>query len=402
MRNIFWLFSITLLLYFSYGFYWANSEIQIYKTRKPLAHHPLFYDYKGVSHVVTSYSRGSFTPLNILIEATKADLDFLFFTDLNLLDRPYNLSGYNGNVFSFTNQKISYLDSHILIYSENPDFYFDSLTTATSQLHQHFYEETNEDQSYLTVLAHPFKKNHMWTGEYPNGLDGIEVINMRHLWQELWNKDRMSFLLSIATYPFNPQLSLLRLIREPRRELELWDRLSQLSPKIGILGNETTAKIFKIFGLNFTFPSYVKSFRFASNHILITSELTGQAQSDRKKIFSAIRSGQFYFSFDSLGDPKGFATYMKSGKNTYPMGSKLKLNTDLSLFVDLPKDLMVPYKIEVFKNGQLFYQAQSENTDIKIDKIGVYRVVVKIQPRLPFPDDKRWYGWVYSNPFYVQ
>lgn len=401
MRRLFLSLSTLLLIYFAYGFYWSYSGSQIYSGIKNSQHHPLFYDYKGVTHVVSSYSKGSFTPLNILIEAAKADLDFLFFTDLNLLDRPYDLSGYNGNVFSFTNQKISFLDSYILVYSENPDFYFDSMSTASAQLHQHFYEDQPEDNSYFTILAHPFKKNHEWSGEYPKGLDGIEVVNMRHLWQEVWKKDRINFLWSIATYPFNPQLSLLRLIREPRKELELWDQLSQKGQTLGILGNETTARIFNILGLNFTFPSYVTSFRFASNHILTTSELTGQTVSDRKKIFSALKEGHFYFSYDSIGDPKGFASYMVSNNQKYLMGSKIKLEKGLKLKIDLPTKIKVPHKIEVIRDGIMYAETKSGSTEIPITQKGHYRVIIRLQPKLPFPDDQRWFGWIYTNHFRV-
>ncbi len=401
MRKFFLFLSFIILVYFSFGFYFATFDISIFNTKMMGQEHEIFHDYNGVSHVVTSYSKGSLAPPKILLEAAQADLSFLFFTDLNLLDRPYKIFGYQGNVFTFSNQKISYLDSHLLIYSQDPDFYFNSLSDANARLHQHFSEPPHASKDFLAVLAHPFKKHHKWTGAYPVGLDGIEVINLRHVWQDVWFKEKASFIWSIFTYPFNPKISLLRLIKEPKRELELWDQLNQNSKTLGFMGNETTAKIFKFLGLNFTFPSYAKSFQFASNHILLEGELTGHVQSDRKKIFNALRGGHFYFAFDSLGSPKGFAAYIKQNGARHLMGTKVSLSPGATLQVDLPKGLNVPFTVDIIKDGQVFFSSNKVKTIATIESPGVYRVEVKIQPLLPLPDREKWFGWIYSNPFYV-
>ena len=402
MRRLFLFFGFIVILYFSFGFYYATFDLNIYKNSFTKQKHKEYYDYRGVSHVVTSHSKGSLTPPKILLQAASADLDYLFFTDLNSMDRPYNIQGYQGDVFTFSNQKLSYLDSHILIYSNNPDFYFDNLASATAQLHQHFSEPEKGEKSFLAVLAHPFKIHHKWTGEYPIGLDGIEVINMRHQWQQAWFEDRVNFFWSIFTYPFNPKISLLRLIKSPDKELELWDFLSKKNKTLGFLGNETTAKVFNVLGLNFTFPSYQKSFSFASNHILLNSELTGHVKSDRKKIYDSIKNGHFYFAFDSLGDPKGFAAYIKNSQNNHLMGSEITFEDNLKLYVDLPKGLSIPYSTEIYRNGELYYKSDDQNPIIDVSEKGVYRVVIKIQPLLPLPDREKWFGWIYTNNFYIK
>lgn len=401
MRKIFLFFSFVILSYFSYGLYLALSDLQIYPKNSETFEHHLFHDYNGVTHVVSSYSKGSLMPKDILLEAGKANLDFVFFTDLNLLDRPYSINGYHGDVFAFTSQKVSYLDAHILLYSENPYFHFSSLSAANAQLSQHFSESPTEERAYLAVLAHPFKVGHRWTGEYPTGLDGIELINLRHIWQQVWLQNKYTFAWSILTYPFNPELALLRLIQDPKKELELWDYLNKTSPTLAFLGNETTAKIFKIFGLDFTFPSYAKSFNFASNHILLTSELTGHEETDRKKLFTSLKKGHFYLAFDSIASPKGFAAYITNENDTYLMGSRLKLSEHMQLNIDLPEKIQVPYIVEVYKDGELLLKSNQTKTILPIKEDGVYRVKVRVQPKLPFPDEKLWVGWIYSNPFFI-
>jgi hypothetical protein len=401
IRKFFLGLSFIALLYFAYGFYFATFDNSIFKKGTTSAAHSLFHDYTGVSHVVTTHSKGSMDPTQVLIEAAQAQLNFLIFTDLNVTDRPYSISGYHGDVFAFSNQKISYLDSHVLVYSDNPDFHFDSLASAHAQLHHHFSEQKQGPRSYLAVLAHPHKKHHRWSGPYPSGLDGIEVINLRQLWQEGWIKDKPSFLWSLITFPFNPQVALLRLIREPRKELELWDQLNKESKTIGFLGNETTARIFRFLGINFTFLSYEKSFKFASNHLLLASELTGHGDTDRKKIFQALEKGQFYLAFDSLGSPLGFASYFKCNDNNYLLGSEVQ-DTNCRLMIDLPPNLDVPRRVDVIHNGQLIFSSNSLKSELEVSKPGAYRVEVKIQPRLPVPDAKKWYGWIYTNPIFLK
>ena len=168
------------------------------------------------------------------------------------------------------------------------------------------------------------------------------------------------------------------------------------------MGNETTSRIFKFPGMNFTFPSYLKSFKFASNHILLKSELTGHVESDLRKIFGALKKGQFYFAFDSLSDPRGFATYLKTKNKNLLMGSKVNLSDNLKLIVDLPKDIIIPFLVEIHKDGILFYRSEKFSTIVSLSQPGVYRVVVKIQPKLPLIDKKKWFGWIYSNPFYIK
>lgn len=401
MRKLFLFFSFITFCYFGIGFYYATYEIAIFEDAENNKPHPYYYDYRGVSHVVTSYSKGSLTPPEILLEAAKANLGFLFFTDLNLLDRPYNINGYHSQVFTFSTQKLSYFESHLLIYTDNKELFFNNLSSANAQLSEHFSDTDKSNREYLAVLAHPFKPGHRWTGDIPLGLDGIEVVNMRYVWQDTWFNDRFNFIWSIFTYPFHPQLSLLRMIEDPLNELKLWDQLNQKSKVLGFLGNETTAKIFKILGLNFTFPSYEKSFNFASNHIMLESELTGQAASDRKKIFGAIKKGNFYFSFDSLGPTKGFAAYIEGNNQRVLMGDQITFTPGLTLKIDLPEGLKVPVSVEIYRSGDLVKTSSGRKTQFEIPGTGQYRVVVKVKPLLPLPDREKWISWIYTNPFYI-
>ena len=166
MRKLFFVISSVVLTFFIYGLLLASFSSQVFSKAGAENSHHLFYDYRGITHVVTSHSRGSLSPKDILLQAAQANIDFLFFTDLNPIDKPYSIYGYHGDIFVFSNQKVSYMDAHVLVYSDNSYFHFPSLTDAHAQLTQHFSEPQGREAPYLAVLAHPLKKNHRWQGEY--------------------------------------------------------------------------------------------------------------------------------------------------------------------------------------------------------------------------------------------
>jgi len=401
VKKVFSLFGILVFIFFAYGVFLSVHDIQVVPDSHP-APHKDFWDYRAISHVVTKHTRGSLYPKDILIAAGNSKVDALFLTDLNLMKRPYSIHGYHGNVFVFTNQKVSYLDSHILIYSENRDFWFSSITSAQTQisdhLERHHFQETSP---FLAVLAHPFKRKHQWSGDIPPGFDGIEVLNLRKLWKDVWDSDRANFLLSVFFYPFNPNLALMRILKDPIKELELWDRLNQKKQTIGLLGSETTARIFQLIGLNFSFPSYPQSFEFASNHLLLDSELTGVEDRDRKKLFSALQKGSFYFALDIFGSPKGFGAFVDSGKQRASLGESIPFKKGLKLQVDLPENVSVPWEVVLYKDGKKIKVSKDVHTRFPIEAKGVYRIAVRIKPNLPFPESSKWFTWIYTNNFFV-
>ncbi|HEX4922660.1 MAG TPA: hypothetical protein VFV50_01190, partial [Bdellovibrionales bacterium] len=188
---------------------------------------------------------------------------------------------------------------------------------------------------------------------------------------------------------------------EPKEELELWDQMNAERPTIGVAGADATAKAFLLSNQYMRFPSYQRMFGIASNHVLLTSELTGTAASDRKKIMSAIRNRQFYMSLDILADPKGFLAEIKTERGSLPIGSKAKLRPGMQLRVRLPYRPEVPFETVVLKDGKRFLTSNSQETVMDVHVPGVYRVMVRIIPTLPLPDGKKWFPWIFTNAFYI-
>ncbi len=400
-RLLLYLFTCAVFALLVFGVFISRYDLQLRKDLEATSH-PKFFDYRGISHALTSYSLGGSPPAEMIDAAAKAHIDFLYITDLNDFDSSHDIFGYNNDVLVFTGKKISLLDAHFLLYSRNPLSKIDSLGTAQALVNDFIHRMPSETEAETVFLAHPFKVGHEWSLDYPKGLNGIEVMNLRHMWQQTWINKKASFLWSLFIYIFNPKVSLLRLINEPQKEIQLWDQLNKTSKTIGALGNHSTGKIFSAGPISFSFPTHEDSFRFASNHILLPAELTGVASRDMDRVHRAFTNGNFYFAIDALANPKGFAAYIRSGKKDYLMGDRMQLQKHAILFVDLPALNTKNFEVKVYKDGLEWQSSNKQNSRFPITKPGNYRVYARIRLQLPIPGEWRWIPWIYTNNFYVR
>lgn len=389
------------LFLFVYGLYLAQYDVRIIQDELEAPNLVDFYDYRGVTHVHTDKNLGSGSAATVIAAAQDVGLDFLILTDLNDFNRDFEPEGYHRKLLVVRGASLSYLDSRILAYDFERRLQLDSLGQAQVLLADLLSQSGRDAEQDLLVLAHPFKTGYSWQGEYPSGLDGVEVINLKSVWQRAWLESKPSFLWSLLVYPFNSQLAFLRMYEEPREELRLWDKLNRTRKVIGFAGSEATSRTGSIGKFKMKFPSYAVLFNLVTNHILLRSELTGEPSSDRRKLFEALNAGQFYMSLDILGNPKGFAAYIEEGEKTLPIGSRVKRKAGQRIRVRLPQKPRAPFEIAFIKDGELIASSNSFETDLVIHEPGIYRVIVRVIPTLPLPDGKRWITWIYTNPFFI-
>jgi hypothetical protein len=397
-----WLVGISLVIFslLAYGLYVSQFVITV---TDPLRDEPLrdkYYDYKGITHIHSDRGTGSGSLEEIVAEAKRANLDFFFVTDVNPPSNYKTFEGYMDNLMVLQGGRYSYLESQLLYYpSEDYKVLFSGLGHAQTYFTDMITQESPQD---FLVLANPLKGDLSWLQQGASGLSGMEIVNLRRMWRDSWKSSKSNFFLSLFIYPFHSDFALIRLFLRPDKQLQLWDELNKQHKTIGMLGNDIAAKAQILGGSTFIrFPSYYSSFKFASNHILTKSELTGNFKKDKEKILKALQSGQSYMSFDVLGDPTGFVAEMKDSKGAYLMGSKIKLSSNLELIVHLPKSVTGKVSIEIYKDGQAYSSSNGRDTAVKIHLPGSYRVIVKIRSNLPFPDHRTWLDWIYTNPFYV-
>ena len=397
-----WLYlTFILLLYFLYGFYLSQSDLVVIPSSFKPESSSEYYDYRGVMNVRTALSNGSSSPSEVISEAKTAGLDFLFLTDVNQYEYSESLNGYNGGLLVSVAGEYSFLDSRILYYhldsSKRPMDSAEAQVFFTDVLSQ----KVSENSDNIVVLAHPFNNGPTWTGAYPPGLDGIEILNPKSVSNKAWMRSKIDVLWSLFIYPFNPRYSFLRLFREPSEEIALWGQLSKERPTLAFGGADATARAVPWTNAILKFPSYEKSFEITNNHVLLNSELTGNYQKDRQKLFTAIKHGNCYVSLDLLGDPKGFLATMEDHDKKFLMGEHVRHSRTLRLKAKLPIEPKDFYEMVVFKNGERDLAVNSPEFVYPVPGPGVYRVVVRVSPTLPLPDGKKWVTWIYTNNFYV-
>ncbi|WP_413559131.1 hypothetical protein [Bdellovibrio sp. HCB209] len=393
--------SFLVVTYFLYGFYLNQFDTSIVPRQLTAAHNSDYYDYKGVLNVHTDLTAGSASPSFVVTSAKLANLDFLIFTDLNLFNMPTSFESYHGNLMVMSAGKYSYLDSRLIYYSLVQDSIGNNLGDAQVKLSDLLSQKTGANKDSLTILAHPYKAGYSWNGEIPSGLDGFELWNLKSLSNRAWYESKLSTIWSLLLYPFNPRLSFLRLYTEPTDEIALLDKVSQERKIVVYAGSEASARAIPLANYFIRFPSYKRSFEIMSNHVLLKSELTGSFNGDRAKIFNALKQGNFYLAMDILGDPKGFIATIDDDKQSYLMGSEIKLKKGMRLKVNLPTTPKDFFEIVIYKDGESVARINQPTAVFSIDKPGVYRVQVRVTSMLPLPDAKKWFTWIYTNPFYV-
>lgn len=390
-----------LILYFSYGFYISQHEVSPFPPKLGRDNPQGFYDYRGVINVHTDLSIGSSPPSQVIEAAKGASLDFLLLTDLNTFTPGLINDGYHGSTLVMVGEKISYLDSRLIHYSMKGFPLGESLGEAQVKLADLLSQPLDSNPDDLLILAHPFKAGFSWSGDLPTGLDGFELLNAKSTSTRAWEASKASTIWSLLTYPFNPRLAFLRLFTEPTEEIELFDRLSRERAIVGFAGAEASARAIPLANYLIKFPSYQRSFEFMTNHVLLKSELTGNAAGDRAKIFSALKKGQFYLCLELLGDPKGFNAWIDDKGRMQTIGSRVKWTKGMILSVRLPAKPSSFFEIVLYKNGSRHETFNTTEAEFKITEPGVYRVQVRLSPYFPLPDAKRWITWIYTNNFYV-
>lgn len=394
-----------ILGYLIYGFYLFSVDVEIYKkkitkndfSKKQIG---IYYDYTGTWNVRSTLSTGLSSINEISKEAKLAGLDFVFFTDANFFDKNKSRAVYSDGVLVSQEREFYYLDSRFLFFSKDSNYPEDNFSLQYKMADLLSQESEKIRDEFLGIIQISGQKT-KWQGETPSGVNSFEILNPRSMSDAVWTNSKVSILWSLIIFPFNWKYAFLRLFSEPEQELALWDK-DTLDKKIyGFAGAEASARAIPYAKYLMRFPSYQKSLSLVSNHVILKSELNGHALNDRKKIMNAIYDGNFYFSIDLLGDPTGFQATVEQADKVFLMGSSLELKKNTRLKIKIPNPPEDFYEIRIVKNGSTLQVFNTNEVDYDIKESGVYRVAVRVSPFLPFPEGKRWFTWIYSNPFWI-
>jgi len=381
--------TMMIFFYLIYGLYLAQYDVKILSEDLDAEHPKGFFDYRGITNVRSGDMN------SVIAAAQSAGLDYISLTDLNVFDKPLSLAGYHGNLLVMVDGEYSYLNSRLLNIGAATSRHLQGVGRSQVLFADLLSQRHKDPDLGAILLARPTNPRYRWSGDYPPGLDGLEIINLKDVWQEAWTRKRWPFLWSLFVYPFNEKLALLRLFETPEDATRLWDDIAQRQRMIGVAGAGAEEGM--------KYPTYETIFSLVRDHVLLRSEFTGNTSSDLEKLATALRQGQFYMSIDILGNPKGFNALLhtKDGQ-IFPMGSSVKFSEGLSLEVTLPQKPKVPFDTVIYRNGERMMTSNSQVTQYYINSPGVYRVLVRVIPTLPLPDGKKWIPWIYTNMFFVQ
>jgi hypothetical protein len=366
--------------------------------------HPGFYDYRGAINVQTSLTHGFLTPSEAVRAAQETKLDFLVFTELNRFVPGGSPEGWQRQTLVLNGGKYSYLESRVL--SMDPDRLktAESLGQAQTTIADLLSRVGDRHKSLGSkdslILGQVSRDGTEWTGAHPAGLAGLEVMNIRQSISRMWRDARLSMLWSILIYPFNSDLALVRLFADFDTSFETWDRLSRERRVFGVLGTDAGLPS-SVLGITVRSPGYETLFTLATNHVLLRSELTGDTESDRKKLLTALTEGQTYFAFDVLGQTKGFATWYEDAEGIKSLGSRVRMEEGGRVMVRLPKKPIVPFETVVYRDGLSIMTSNSTETEFRVLQTGVYRIVVRLFVSPSLFDGGRWIPWIITNPIVI-
>lgn len=360
--------------YIIYGLYLSQFEMSPAPLKKESRNG--FYDYRGIINVHSQLSIGQGHIFDIIKAAKENQLEFLIMTDLNMYEQAPYQSNYSSGILLLVEDKWSYSDSRVIQLFNKSDRLMRSAGQVQAQLSNLLTTRHKDDDSGLLILTHPLRPRYQWSGEYPIGLDGIEILNLKAIWEKTFLKNKGRFLSFFLIYPFNEDLAWLQLWKLPQDEIDLWDRLNQKRPTYGYAGSDADGN---------SWMSYSTLFSLIRTHILLKSEFTGNIANDQAKVFQALKNGSFYTSLDFIGSPEGFSWEL-DGKN-------LNLN-----FPDLKNHSM---EAIVYRSGEQ-WKTFTNSTVIENPPPGFYRTVVRLKLDLPFPMGNKWYTWIFSNPIHIQ
>ena len=387
--------------YVSIAFIFGRVDLKVRNELKTKPSPRKYHDYAGVINVHSSRSSGSASISEIHQAASDAKLDFVVVTDINDFEPPVDKESYLDDTLLLVGGEYSYIDSRLINFNFTSTDHLQG-PGRSQVIFADLLDKTErpKDTGFL-VLAHPNKPGYEMQTPLPPGLNGIEIYNQKSIWQLAWLKKRSSFLWALFLYPINMEWSFTRLFASyTNPELGIWEKENLSRPLVGFAGADADSNTRLPWG-SWQFPSYQTYFSILRNHVLIESELTGDTESDSKKIIDALENGQFYISLDLIGEATGFEAYVLNKKDLrHPIGSEIETTFADKLVVDLGTKPETEFRVIIFKNGEQIVRSNSLKTEMIIHNEGVYRAIVQVKLDFPF-EGTRWVNWVVTNHFYL-
>jgi hypothetical protein len=343
----------------------------------------------GVLHIHTNRSDGRGAPADVALDAARAGLRFVVFTDHGDATRPPDPPMYHEGVLCLDGVEISTTGGHYVAIG---------LPAAPYPLRGEP-RDVVDDVARLGgfgIAAHPDspKRALQWEA-WSAPFDGIEVINPDTSWRVQATRgglrSKLRLLEALGAYPFRPPEAITSLLSDTSELMKRWEMLTRNRRVVAVAGTDAHSQI----GI-LPIPSYQSSFRMLSVHVRPAHPLSGDATADGVAIVDGLRSGHVYTTVDGFAARPSFEFSASNLSGTAQQGDELGADGAVTLHVR--SNAPPTFTATVWRGDQILETGHHESSFTVHAPEGpaVYRVEIYASGRRDLPP------WIVSNPIYVR
>jgi len=327
----------------------------------------------------------------VLTAAGEAGLSFVTITDHNYVSHMWPDSRVPPGLTVLFGEEVSLAGGHFLAFNVPPGWKPPAHANAREAL------ASARAAGITTFIAHPYGNPSPWRDWNTKDFDGMEIWNEDAVWRQ---NNLLDLGITLTMYDVNPELGMVRLARTPDRNLAKWDELLRDRPVVGICASDAHGGVWLGHGAIWHFPAYAPVFRLARQHLLLPPEYAADPRRvDAGILLEALKSGHSYCGLDALSPSSGFVQTVSGGASPAGLGDSVTWTPGSALHISIPRSATIP-RIEVFRDGRQFAEAEGWSLDAPLDGPGRYRTEVFL--RAPGVTSLgRWTMWIFSNPTYV-
>ncbi len=360
---------------------------------RPSNHQNGYYDYEGLIHYHTIYSRNAFGSYKALAElGNRCHLDFLITTEHNnLLALKDHQEGWHGRMLTLVGIESTRKEGYLL--GLNMRHYITNDISTDAFLLQ------ADQQGGFAIIAHPKNSRWHWRGKIDERIVGQEILDLTDQFNAA---SVMAIMTGVLYFPLNVHAGFIQIYQRPAQALKMWDEETSQRHFVGIYAPDVHQSL-RILGRHLLrFPKADDVLPIAHNHVILPTSFTGDFAQDKPMLYDAIRKGHLYIGVDSLQDATGFFFWARQGDKTAWMGDQLPAGVKTDFFVTLPQRLgLKNIVINVYHHGQKIARSIASAYAFQATLPGAYRIEVEVD--IPtFWGLKKSIVWIYSNPIYLR
>jgi hypothetical protein len=351
----------------------------------------------GAYHVHSSRSDGAADKGEIAAAAAAAGLRFVIFTDHGDATRPPDPPAYLDGVLCLDAVEISTVDGHYVAL-DMPQSPYPLGGTARA---------VAEDVARLGgfgIAAHPdsVKPELRWMDETVD-VDGLEWLNADSEWR---SASRGALVRAGIGYLVRPAAALTSLLHRPDESLRRWDALTRTRPVVGLAGLDAHGGMGRRLedGSRSNLPGvprYRDSFRTFSTRVILDHPLSGDAASDARAVYAAIRAGRVFTTIDALGAP-GLIDFHAE----LPSGSRVEMGSGVAegAIATLKASALAPpgaSLVMIHEGREAMLPLGSDARFAASEPIQAGEGGYRVEIRVPGAPGAPPIPWLVSNPIYV-